>query len=197
MNYIKSITDGEFLAQHQGVIEARRRLAASQEYEGPIMWEVPEGLSVQDLSQHGPCYENNRELVRTWSLADQCLEAGIFFWIPRPLCGSFGLSLADQQRFLDERRQIYGLPATDLACFGPAGVLFGLILAHYRETGEKLLQNSFCCRTDTFDFERARVNVGPFVEHGTVIAGGLACIPLHDTIARPEYGVFAFGRGSR
>ncbi len=144
-----------------------RRLASELGYTGPIAWKVKAGFTLkQHAKAAGPCYENWCYL-ENWELRnDEPTKDSIVFWIPRLLPNSTAKTVDEQMKFLSDLRARYDLPASHLASFGSAALLSGLILAHFKITGERVPLDQYWVRTDTLDSGGRRMNLGFFGGQG-------------------------------
>lgn len=144
-----------------------RRLAAELGHAGPVAWKVRAGFTLkQHAPKAGPCYENFAYL-QGWALRnDEPTRDGIVFWIPRLLPGSTAKIVDEQKALLADLRQRYDLPATHLTSFGSAALLAGLILAHFKITGERVPLDRYWVRIDTLDSDGCRCRLGNFGGQG-------------------------------
>jgi hypothetical protein len=140
-----------------------RRLASELGYAGPIAWKVKAGFTLkQHAPKGGPCHENFAYL-QDWNLRnDEPTNDGIIFWIPRLLPDSTDKTVDEQMKLLSDLRARYDLPSTHLANFGSAALLAGLILAHFKITGERVPLDCYWVRTDTLNADGDRMSLGIF-----------------------------------
>ena len=96
----------------------------------------------------------------------------IIFWIPRLLPRSTGKTVDEQRVLMTDTRAKYGLPEHHLSNFGSAALLSGLVLAHYKLSGERVPLRGLWARSDTLHSDGRRLNVGDFDETGLSCASG-------------------------
>lgn len=144
-----------------------RKLAAELGYSRPVAWKVRAGFTLkQHAPKAGPCYENFAEL-QDWNLQnDEATKDSIVFWIPRLLPGSTAKTVDEQKALLADLRQRYDLPATHLTSLGSAALLAGLILAHFKITGERVPLDRYWVRIDTLDSDGYLMRLGNFGGQG-------------------------------
>lgn len=144
-----------------------RKLAGDLGYTGPVYWKVREGFTLKDHSaKAGPCYQAF-EYLRNWNLKnDEPTKSCHVYFIPRLVEKSISKNVDEQMKLLSETRKRYELPEHHLASFGSVAMLTGLVLAHFKRTGEKTPVNSYWVRTDTFHGVGLRLHVGDFDESG-------------------------------
>lgn len=188
-DFIAPISDKDLAEDLREVAAKWRKLAAELGYAGPVAWKVKAGFTLkQHAPKFGPCVENFAYL-QDWQLQnDEPTKDGIVFWIPRLLPGSTAKTADEQTKLLADLRQRYDLPETHLTGFGSAALLAGLILAHFKITGERVPLDRYWVRTDTLRAGGRRLDLGGFV------ADGLRCgsYGWHDS-ARDYLGCFALG----
>lgn len=164
------IPDGRLPRRFWGPLPAWRGLARHLGYEGPVAWLVRRGFTLkQHAPKSGPCFENFAYLQDQELRNDEPTKNSIVFWIPRILPNSDERSVDVQKALLADLRQRYDLPATHLASFGSASLLAGLILAHFKLTGERVPLDHRWVRTDTLYYpDGYRLRLGNFGEHGLI-----------------------------
>src|SRR3989338_1196750 len=115
-----------------------RKLAVELGYPGPVVWKVKEGFTLEaHAPKAGPCYENFQEL-QDWDIQnDEPTKDSLAFWVPRLVTVSKSKNVEKQIAILAELRQRFGLPEHYLTSFGSASLDSGLILAHFKRTGER------------------------------------------------------------
>jgi len=165
--FIAPISDKDLPENLVEIVAKWRRLAADLGYAGPVAWKVRAGFTLkQGAPKAGPCCGNFAHL-QDWNLQnDEPTKDGIVFWIPRLLPGSVLKTADEQKSLLAELRQRYDLPATHLTSFGSAALLAGLILAHFKITGERVPLDRYWTRTDTLDAGGRRLGLGSFGGQG-------------------------------
>ena len=153
-----------------------------------MAWRVGAGFTLKaHAPKFGPCYDNFSYL-RDWNFTDEPTSEGIVFWIPRLLPGSTGKNVNEQKALMTKIRQDYGLPGSHLASFGNVATLAGLILAHFKATGERVPLDRLWIRTDVCRADGDRLFLGAFGE------SGLGCDGWRwDGRRSVNLGVFALG----
>ena len=128
-----------------------RKLAAEMGYTGPVVWKVKEGFTLKaHAPKAGPCYENFQYL-QEWNIKnDEPTKNSLAFWVPRLVQGSKNRYMNEQIAILGELRRRFNLPKHHLSCFGNLSLDSGLILAHFKRTGERTPLNGEWARTDSF-----------------------------------------------
>lgn len=166
-----------------------RKLASDFGYTGPVAWKVRAGFTLkQHAPQASPCYEQFGYL-QDWELKnDEPTVDSIVFWVPRLLEGSVSKDVEEQKALMTDVRARYELPEGHLSCFGSAVLIAGLILAHFKRTGERTPLRNLYVRSDTILADGGRLGLGGF--DGT----GLDCSSWdYDGGADEGVGVFALG----
>lgn len=99
----------------------------------------------------GPCYQNFQYL-QDWNFSDEPTQDCLVCWIPPRLVPRSTAKTKDEQlQHLADIRIHCGLPSHHLSSFGSVALLAGLILAHYKATGERTPLDCYWVRTDTCD----------------------------------------------
>lgn len=166
-----------------------RKLAVEFGYMGPVVWTVKEGFTLKmHAPKAGPCH-GNFQYLQDWNFRnDKPTKNSLVLWVPRLVSGSKDKNVEEQVGILAELRQTFGLPEYHLASFGSAALLSGLILAHFKRTGERTPLKGDWTRTDTFGSDGSRLPLGGFVSNG------LRCDDwLWDDNRYPFVGCFPLG----
>ncbi len=182
------LQDSEVPKQFRGWIAPYRTLLAEHECSAswPVAYSVPPDFTTKRHAPRvGPCVEKWKYL-QDWPLTnDEPTKSGIAFWIPRPLNGSTSKTASNQLVQLAETRTRLVLPAHHLSNFGSTALLSGLVLGHFRRTGERVPLNGLVARSDTLRADGDRLNLNwRGVEllcdywNDDVAYGGLGCFPL-------------------
>lgn len=198
--YVVPLSDGEAVnllvrsyeytkADAKTLVAKWRKLASDHGYTGPIAWEVRAGFTLKrHASQAGPCYEKFSKL-QDWQLKnDEPTADSIVFWVPRLLEESISKNADEQKKLMADVRARYELPEHHVSNFGSAALISGLILAHFKRTGERTPLRSFYVRSDTI----AALG-GPRLRLGRFAEAGLRCIWDYDRDADGNLGVFPLG----
>ena len=165
------LSDNEVLEKLSETTLNWRKLAVELAYTGPVVWKVKEGFTLKaHAPKAGPCYENFQYLL-DWDIQnDEPTKDSLAFWVPRLVTGSKSNNVEGQIAILAELRQRFGLPDHHLSSFGSASLDSGLILAHFKRTGERTPLNGEWVRTNSLSAGGGRLGLGVFG------AGGLRCI---------------------
>ena len=165
-----------------------RSMAAELGYTGPVAWHVKEGFTLKlHAPKVGPCRENFQYL-QDWNFPDPPSQNSLVWWIPRWIPEINEKNVKDQLDILASFRQRFSLPAHHLSGFGPASTLAGLILRHFKRTGERVPLGGNWVRTDTLDVDGLRLYLGGF-------GGFLRCgnWDWHDEYRYGNLGAFPLG----
>jgi len=164
------LSDNEVLEKLSETTLNWRKLAVELAYTGPVVWKVKEGFTLKaHAPKAGPCYENFQYLL-DWDIQnDEPTKDSLAFWVPRLVTGSKSNNVEGQIAILAELRQRFGLPDHHLSSFGSASLDSGLILAHFKRTGERTPLNGEWVRTNSLRAGGLRLVLGGFG------AGGLDC----------------------
>jgi len=164
------LSDNEVLEKLSETTLNWRKLAVELAYTGPVVWKVKEGFTLKaHAPKASPCYENFQYLL-DWDIQnDEPTKDSLAFWVPRLVTGSKSNNVEGQIAILAELRQRFGLPDHHLSSFGSASLDSGLILAHFKRTGERTPLNGEWVRTNSLRADGPRLNLGDFD------AGGLCC----------------------
>lgn len=170
------------------LVASWRKLASDHGYTGPIAWQVRAGFTLKSHApQAGPCYEQFGYL-QDWELKnDEPTVDSIVFWVPRLLEGSVSKNVEEQKAFMTDVRVRYELPEHHMSSFGSAALMAGLVLAHFKRTGERTPLRNFYARSDTFHAGGNRLDLGNFDENG------LSCDGWDDGARGAFLGVFPLG----
>lgn len=164
------------------MVRAWRSLSTSINYSGPVCWRVKAGFTLKHHApKAGPCHRGFSHL-QDWKFLDEPTKDGIVFWIPRLLEGSTAKNVDEQTALLADTRKRYELPNHHLTSYGSAALLTGLILAHFKASGERVPLNQLWTRTDTRSAGGGRLCLGNFSEDGLDCGDywgdTLGCFPL-------------------
>lgn len=186
--FFRHISDKDVPENLSHLVVPWRRLASDLNYTGPVIWDVREGFTLQrHAPKAGPCY-NKFEHLHDWKFSnDEPTKKAIAFFVPRLLTASTKKNVDEQIALMSDVRQAHGLPAHHLASFGSAAMLTGLVLAHFKRTGERTPLNCFWARTDTLRTGGNRLRVGGFD------GNGLYCSYWDGGVRYDDLGVFPLG----
>jgi len=184
------LSDNEVLEKLSETTLNWRKLAVELAYTGPVVWKVKEGFTLKaHAPKAGPCYENFQYLL-DWDIQnDEPTKDSLAFWVPRLVTGSKSNNVEGQIAILAELRQRFGLPDHHLSSFGSASLDSGLILAHFKRTGERTPLNGEWVRTNSLSADGRRLFLGVFD------ADGLYCYywDWDDDRRGPDIGCFPLG----
>lgn len=190
VEYLVPLTNAEVPAEHQETLAKYRKLAAEHGVEScvPLCYHVRAGFTLKKHApQAGLCFKNFQYL-QDWNFQDKPTADSLVFWVPRLLKGSTSKTVDEQIQLLSELRQRLVFPEHHLSNFGEASLVAGLILAHFKATGERLPLEGQCTRTDTCRAVGNRLVLGSFDENG------LHCDSWDWGVGqRGDLGVFALG----
>jgi hypothetical protein len=141
------------------------------DYNGPIAWRVQAGFTLKKhVEKVGPCHWESGFLQDRLLVNDMPTQSSLTFFVPRLI--SKDKNVREQLDKLFAFRRKYNLPGYHLCSFGQAGMLCGLILEHYKRTGNCIFDCGEHSRTDTFALgvvslsgrysSSLRLTVGPF-----------------------------------
>lgn len=168
--YFYQLTDGKAvkcLRRKYGWEEARRivgewrQLAQSLGYTGPVAWRVRGGFTFKKhapkLGQYyfkpkrkrGQYADEEIDDTKDWDWKDEPTRKAVVFWVPRLVKDSVRKEAAEQLALLGDLRRERKLPPNHLSFYGNAALLSGLMLTHYKLTGERVPLDEFRIRTDT------------------------------------------------
>lgn len=182
--FFTAISDKDAPAHLVSAVTNWRKLASDLGYTGPVLWVVKAGFTLKSHAPlAGPCYKKFGYL-QDWELEnDEPTADSTVFFIPRII--AMRKNAEEQKQALTELRAKYDLPENHLNSFGSAALVSGLILAHFKRTGERAPLNTEWVRTDTLHSGGDRLGLGDFDEHGLGCGGwlggrhdGLGVVPL-------------------
>ncbi|MDD2758469.1 MAG: hypothetical protein PHD72_03820 [Patescibacteria group bacterium] len=184
--FFTHVDDKDAPAHLVGAVAKWRKLASDLGYTGPVLWAVKAGFTLKlHAPLAGPCYEKFSYL-QDWELKnDEPTVDCLVFFIPRMVATK--KNAEEQMQALVELREKYGLPASHCASFGSAALVAGLIMAHFKRTGERAPLNTDWVRTDTRYSVGSRLHLGGFDE------AGLHCYVTWDDHRYGSLGVFPLG----
>lgn len=170
------------------IVASWRKYAAARGYTGPVAWKIREGFM---LKKHaplaGPCYDKLGYL-QSWKLRDdESTKDSIVFWVPRLAEGSTSKTIFQMETLRMELLHQYGLSTGQTISFGSISLLFALILAHFKRTGERVPLQYLSVVSDSFVSSGRRLIAGIFNEDG------LGCIYWSEDNARDSVGFFLLG----
>ncbi|MFA6130842.1 MAG: hypothetical protein WC730_01095 [Patescibacteria group bacterium] len=190
LEYFTPVLDHDVPERYAATLAKYRQLAREHDVADttPVCYRVRAGFTLKKhVPKAGPCYENFQYL-QGWNFPDEATSDCLVFWVPRALSGSTCRTRREQVELLSSLRAKLELPAHHMSGFGKAALLAGLVLAHFKATGERIPLDRFWVRTDTCNADGGRLNLGSFDGIGLLCSGG-----GFDDVADVNLGVFALG----
>lgn len=154
------------------------KLAVAMDYRGPVAWKVKPGFTLKaHASLAGPCYRQ-LEYLKEWNFEDTPTTDSVVFWVPCLAELSTKKSLTMMEEHRAKLRQTYCLPDHHCDRFGSISLIFGLIMAHFKRTGERTLLSRLKVVSDTSRACGARLIAGQFY-----LSDGFSCDCWVDKVA--------------
>ena len=200
--YFVPVADAKVPAKHRETLAKYRRLAAEHDVPGTasVCFRVKAGFTLKEFRKYNhvlePYYCSSLVETSYEVLAEIATTDCLVFWVPRLALGSKNKTAGQQKKLLSGIRKRLGLPAYHLSCFGQVGLLVGLILAHYKETGVRIPRHKECARTDSVDKEARKKHQGKYIhlnEFAPYEKAGLTCFNNDPHDVDDRLGVFALG----
>lgn len=88
------------------------------------------------------------------------------FWVPRLVENSTSKTIPQMEQLRKDMAKQYKLPAHHGTSFGSIALLFALIMAHFKRTGERVPLKYLYAASDTFRVDGYRLIAGYFHENG-------------------------------
>lgn len=189
IEFFTPLSDANVPEQYQTTLAKYRKLATKHDVltTTPVCYRVSAGFTLKTYAPKlGPCYEDFQYL-QNWNFPDEATSDCLVFWVPRIVKGSTSKTASKQKKLLTRLRTKLELSAHHMNNFGKVGLVAGLILAHFKATGERIPLDQYWVRTDTCDADGIRLLLGRFGD------AGLDCLWLFGGRADVGVGVFAFG----
>lgn len=176
--FVVALSDEEavqLLVEHKkcGEAEAKsrvakwRKIANDHGYNGPVAWAVREGYTLKGHASQDKGSYNKLGHIQSWELRnDEATKNSIVFWVPRLALDSTSKTIPQMEQLRSTLRQQYDLPAHHANSFGSIALLFALILAHFKRTGERVPLKMFWAASDTLHAGGGRLIAGRFYEDG-------------------------------
>ncbi len=162
--YFDPLPSSEIPSEHRSTFAKYRALAIGHGVEAgvPLCYKVRAGFTLKKHAPRaGPCYEDFQYL-RGWDFEDNPTQSALVFWVPRLVSGGTSKPADEQHWWLAHLRQRLELPEHHLSSFGQVSLVAGLILAHFKNTGERVpLGRSYAC-TATYSTPGGHLNLGSF-----------------------------------
>lgn len=161
--YVVPLGDAEVSEQYRKTATQWRKYAAALGYTGPVAWQVKEGFTLKlHAPLAGPCY-GKLNYLQSWELKnDEPTQNSIVFWVPRLAEGSTSKTISQMEKLRLKLQQQYELPEHHATSFGSIALLFALILAHFKRTGERVPLKYFYAASDALHADGYRLFAGNF-----------------------------------
>jgi len=186
--YVTPILDADVPERYRATLAKYRKLATDHGVlvTTAVAYRVKAGFTLKaHVHKAGPISGKYQYMQ---GFPDDATSDGIVFWIPCVLNGSTSKTRDRQAELLSNLRTSLELPAHHMSGFGNVGLVTGLILAHYKATGERIPLNQYWVRTDTCNAGGIRLRLGCFD------SAGLRCDSWSlDSLGIADIGVFALG----
>ncbi len=172
--YVVHMDDKDVPEKYRDTVAKWRKYASDLGYTGPVAWKIKEGFTLKTHApQAGPCY-SKLGYLQDWKLKnDEPTKDSLVFWVPRLAEDSTSKTIPEMEKLRKELQQKYKLLAHHGTTFGSIALLFALILAHFKRTGERVPLQYLYAASDTFHVDGRRLFAGYF--HGR----GLRCYGWH------------------
>ena len=139
-----------------------RKYASGMGYNGPVVWKVRQGFTLKTHAPLvGPC-RKGLAYLQEWHFTDTPTTDSLVFWVPRLAEQSTGKSITQMEALRAEQRRSYGLPSNHCDRFGSIALLFAIILAHFKRTGERVPLKYLYAASDTLGADDYRLIAGSF-----------------------------------
>ncbi|MDO8505438.1 MAG: hypothetical protein Q7S48_02600 [bacterium] len=188
-DYFTPIPDAEVPEHHKETLAKYRKRATSWGVAATtaVCYRVRAGFTIRShAAKMGPCVEDFKHLENL-NFPDEPTSDCIVFFIPCMVPNSTSKTYGEQRDLLEVLRTQDDLSEHHLFGFGKVALLAGLILAHYKATGEQITLNGLWVRTDTCNADRRRLELCWY-------GGRLACSDwVGDGDRDARIGVFALG----
>lgn len=173
--------------QAETIVKSWRKDASDMGYTGPVAWKVRQGFTLKTHAPMvGPCY-NDLTYLQNWNFTDTPTVDSLVFWVPRLAEQSTNKSVTQMEAHRAEQRQIHNLPSNHCDRFGSIQLLFALIQAHFKRTGERVPLNCLYAASDTLRADGDRLIAGGFD------SGGLYCSYWFVSLGNGIIGFFLLG----
>lgn len=154
-------------ADAKALVANWRKYASDVGYTGPVAWKVKAGYTLkehasQDKNSYGKLgYLQDRQLKN-----DEPTKDSLVFWVPRLVDSSTSKTIPHMEKLREEYRKNYSWPVHHATSFGSMALLFALILAHLKRTGERVTLKYLYAASDIFHLDGHRLVAGGFGEVG-------------------------------
>lgn len=165
--YVVHMDDKDVPEQYRKTVASWRKYASDVGYTGPVAWKVKAGFTLKTHApQAGPCY-NQLKYLQDWNLTnDEPTKDSLVFWVPRLVENSTSKTIPQMEILRKGAGRHYKLPAHHGTSFGSIALLFALILAHFKRTGERVPLKYQYAASDAFRVDGSRLIAGGFGGNG-------------------------------
>jgi hypothetical protein len=182
---------GYVLEKAGAIVKSWRRYASEMGYNGPVAWKIKAGFNMATASLAGPCYQN-LEFLKRWNFKDVPTVDSLVFWVPHLVEFSWDNTIKRMGESLIEQRHVHGFPEHHCVSFGSIQLLFALVLANFKRTGERLYLDTFHGISDTLGISVDPSNGDYHLTVGRFDSDGLDCDICHDS-GHDGVGFFLLG----
>jgi len=184
-----ALSDNELQKQFPQLVDRLvpwRKLAAELNYSGPVVWLIKQGFTLKKTAPIVGSCNDKLNYLQGWSFEDKPTEDLIVFWVPRLAPKSTGKDIKTMEAHRAELKKRYELPGDHANYFGTIQVLFAIILAHFKRSGERVPLDLLYAASDAL-LGGYRLIAGDFYS-----SDGLFC-DLWDENGRGDVGFFLLG----
>ena len=143
--YVVALSDSLAVGPEAKACVAKwRKYASDLGYTGPVVWKVKAGYTLKEHASQDKNAYNKLSHVQNRQLEhDEPTKDSLVFWVPRLAEGSNGKDIYQMKQLREELRLRYEMPPHHATTFGSIALLFALILAHFKRTGERVPADRF------------------------------------------------------
>ncbi|MFA4871705.1 MAG: hypothetical protein WC610_01445 [Patescibacteria group bacterium] len=164
-----------------------RELAVLLDYRGPITWKVKQGFTLKTHAPLAGSCHDKLNYLQGWNFVDDPTTDSLVFWIPRLAKESTRKTIKQMEAHRVELKKRHELPESHATSFGSIQLLFALILAHFKRTGERVPLSCLYAASDTLNPDGNRLFAGDFG------GDGLYCPDWNDSVGYGTVGFFLLG----
>lgn len=168
--YVVPLSDTELkeqFPQFSDRLPSWRKVAAELDYRGPVAWKVKAGYTLKEHASQDKNSCSKLDYLQQWNPKnDEPTKDSLVFWVPRLAEGSTSKTIPQMEKLRQKQRQRYELPDHHAKSFGSIALLFALILAHFKRTGERTPLQYLYAASDSFHVYGDRLIAGHFSEVG-------------------------------
>ncbi len=150
MRYVEPLSDMaaiELLVKLKGyspayantLVASCRRCASDHKHDGIAFWRVKAGYTVREHAAQDKNCRDSLQYVKYWNLpSDVPTKDSIVCWVPRLALDSTNKTICEMQKIRERLLESCNLSEPQDTEFGSIGLLFALINAHHKLTGERV-----------------------------------------------------------